>query len=70
MKLSPRRSRSTRVLVEVEADHVVADLDRAHRERQADVALADHDDGAVVRAQSVVPDSHGESSVPKNCQQK
>src|SRR5690606_33845713 len=30
-------------LVGVVADHVVADLDRPHRERQPDVALPDHD---------------------------
>ena len=37
------------VLVQVEPDHVMTDLDRADRQRQADVALADNDDPAVAR---------------------
>ena len=34
-------------LVHVEPDHVVPDLDRAQRERQSDVTLADHDHAAL-----------------------
>src|SRR5262249_11573519 len=32
------------LLVDVESDHAVADLDRAHREWQTDVALSHHED--------------------------